>query len=91
MKFKLDATSMPYAALDNPNIAVTWLEKYIEKIKNADASLQLPEPVIEHHKVYIDLMYGSQIFNLAKALSHNLIICIDDEEPTIEIYDDWRE
>lgn len=91
MRFKLDATSMPYAVLDNPKIAVTWLEKYIEKIKNADASLQLPEPVIEHHKVFIDLVYGSQIFNLAKALSQNLIICFDDEEPTIEIYDDWRE
>ena len=91
MRFKLDATSMSYAALDNPKIEVTWLEKYIEKIKNVDASLQLPEPVIEHHKVYIDLMYGSQIYNLAKALSQNLIICFDDEEPTIEIYDDWRE
>ena len=34
MTFKLDATSMPYAVLDNPNIAVTWLKKYIEKIKN---------------------------------------------------------
>lgn len=91
MRFKLDATSMPYAVLDNPNIVVTWLEKYIKKIKNADASLELSEPVIEDHHVYIDLMYGSQIFNLAKALSHNLIICFDDEEPTIEIYDDWRE
>ena len=28
---------------------------------------------------------------LAKALSQNLIICFDDEKPTIEIYDDWRE
>ena len=91
MRFKVVATSMPYAALDNPNIAVTWLEKYIKKIKNADASLQLPEPVIEHHKEFIDLVYGSQIYNLAKALSQNLIICFDDEEPTIEIYDDWRE
>lgn len=91
MRFKLDATSMPYAVLDNPKIAVTWLEKYIEKIKNADASLQLPEPVIEHHNVYIDLMYGSQIYNLAKALGQNLIICFGDEEPTIEIYDGWRE
>ena len=90
MRFMLDATSMPYAALDNPNIAVTWLEKYIEKIKNADASLELPEPVIEHHKVFIDLVYGSQIYNLAKTLDKELIIRTDDE-PTIEIYDDWRE
>ena len=59
MRFKLDATSMPYAVLDNPNIAVTWLEKYIKKIKNADASLELPEPVIENHQVYIHLVYAS--------------------------------
>ena len=39
MRFKLDATSMPYAALDNPAIVPTWLEKYIEKIKNSDDSL----------------------------------------------------
>ena len=48
-------------------------------------------PTTENHNVYIDLMYGFQFFNLAKALSQNLIICFDDEEPTIEIYDDWRE
>ena len=91
MKFKLVATSLPYTVCDNPDIAPIYLKDYIEKIKNADASLELPEPVIEDHHVYIDLMYGSQIFNLAKALSQNLIICFDDEEPTIEIYDDWRE
>lgn len=91
MRFKLVATSLPYTVCDDPEIAVTWLEKYIEKIKNADDSLELPEPVIEDHQVFIDLMYGSQIYNLAKALSQNLIICFDDEEPTIEIYDDWRE
>lgn len=90
MRFKLDATSMPYAVLDNPNIAVTWLEKYIEKIMNADASLQLPEPVIEHNNVYINLVYDAQFFNLAKMLDKELIIRTDDE-PTIEIYDDWRE
>ena len=91
MRFKLVATSLPYTVCDNPDIAPIYLKEYIEKIKNADASLQLPEPVIEHHKVFIDLVYGSQIFNLAKVLSQNLIICFDDEEPTIEIYDDWRE
>lgn len=90
MRFKLDATSMPYAVLDNPNIAVTWLEKYIKKIKNADASLELPEPVIEHNQVFIDLVHGSQFYNLAKTLDKELIIRTDDE-PTIEIYDDWRE
>ena len=91
MRFKLVATSLPYAVFDNPDIAPIYLKEYIEKIKNADDSLELPEPVIEDHNVYINLMYGSQIYNLAKALSQNLIICFDDEEPTIEIYDDWRE
>ena len=91
MRFKLVATSLPYTVRDNPDIAPIYLKEYIEKIKNADDSLELPEPVIEDHNVYIDLVYSSQIFNLAKALSQNLIICFDDEEPTIEIYDDWRE
>ena len=91
MKFKLVATSLPYTVCDNPDIAPIYLKEYIEKIKNAADSLELPEPVIEDHNVYIDLMYGSQIFNLAKTLGQNLIICFDDEEPTIEIYDDWRE
>ena len=91
MRFKLIATSLPYTVCDNPDIAPIYLKEYIEKIKNADDSLELPEPVIEDHNVYIDLMHASQIFNLAKVFSHNLIICIDDEEPTIEIYDDWRE
>ena len=91
MRFKLVATSLPYTVCDNPDIAPIYLKEYIEKIKNADASLELSEPVIEDHNVYIDLVYASQIHNLAKALSQNLIICFEDEQPTIEIYDDWRE
>ena len=90
MRFKLVATSLPYTVCDNPDIAPIYLKEYIEKIKNADDSLELPKPVIED-QVYIDLMYGSQIYNLAKALSQNLIVCFDDGEPTIEISDDWRE
>ena len=88
MKFKLTATSL--LNRDNPDDASVYLRKYIEKIKNADASLDLPEPVIEGHKVYIDLMYGSQFFNLAKTLDRELIIR-NENEPTIEIHDDWRE
>lgn len=88
MKFRLTATSS--LNRDNPDDASVYRGKYIKKIKNADASLDLPEPVIEGHRVYIDLMHGSQFFNLAKTLDKNLIICNDDE-PTIEIYDDWRE
>lgn len=89
MRFKLIATSLVYGVIDNTDIE-TCPEKYIEKIMNADASLQLPEPVIEHNQVYINLVYDAQFFNLAKILDKELIIHTDDE-PTIEIYDDWRE
>ena len=89
MRFRLTATSL-ICAMGDPDDVLRYLGKYIEKIKNADASLELPKPVIEGHRVYIDLMHGSQFFNLAKILDKNLIIRNDDE-PTIEIYDDWRE
>ena len=89
MKFKLIATHLMYRC-NHIDDAPVCLRKYIEKIKNADASLELPEPVIEHNQVFITLMYGSQFFNLAKILDKELIIRTDDE-PTIEIYDDWRE
>ena len=89
MKFKLIATHLLYRC-NHIDDAPMCLRKYIEKIKNADASLELPEPVIEHNQVFITLMYGSQLYNLAKMLDKELIIHTDDE-PTIEIYDDWRE
>ena len=89
MKFKLISTSFSYRC-NHIDDAPMCLRKYIEKIKNADASLQLPEPVIEHNQVFIDLVHGSQFFHLAKILDKELIIRTDDE-PTIEIYDDWRE
>ena len=88
MRFRLTATSS--LNRDNPDDVSVYCGKYIKKIKNADASLDLPEPVIEGHKVYIDLMYGSQFFNLAKTLDRELIIR-NENEPTIEIHDDWRE
>lgn len=89
MRFKLIATHLLYRC-NHIDDAPMCLSKYIKKIKNADASLELPEPVIEHNQVFITLMYGSQFFNLAKILDKELIIRTDDE-PTIEIYDDWRE
>ena len=81
---------MPYT-FRNAETEVKYLEKYIEKIKNADAALDLPEPFIDGQHVYIQLMYGSQFLNLAKTLEQELIVCYGEEEPTIEIYDDWRE
>ena len=90
MKFRLTATSVPYTTCDNPDIIPIYLGEYLKKIKDADPSLDLPEPVIENHQVYISLMYGSQFFNLVKTLDRELIVC-NGSEPTIEIYDDWRE
>ena len=89
MRFKLTATHLMYRC-NHIDDAPMCLRKYIKKIMNADASLQLPEPVIEHNQVYINLVYDAQFFNLAKILDKELIIRTDDE-PTIEIYDDWRE
>ena len=88
MRFRLTATSS--LNRDDPDDASAYRGKYIKKFKNADASLDLPEPVIEGHKVYIDLMHGSQFYNLAKTLDRELIIR-NENEPTIEIHDDWRE
>ena len=90
MRFRLTATSVPYTTCDNPDIVPIYLGEYLKKIKNADPSLNLPEPVIENHQVYISLMYGSQFHNLAKTLDSELIVR-NEIEPTIEIYDDWRE
>ncbi len=90
MRFRLIATSVPYTYKE-PATELMHLREYIEKIKNADDSLDLPEPKIEGDHVYISLMYGSQFHNLAKTLHMELIIRIDDPEPTIEIYDSWRE
>lgn len=89
MRFKLTATSLIHA-MGDPNDVLRYLGKYIEKIKNADASLELPKPVIEGHRVYIDLMHGPQFFNLVKVLDRELVI-LNKDEPTIEIHDDWRE
>ncbi len=85
MRFRLITTSMMYYSGENE------LKEYIEKMKNADATLDLPDPIFDNGKVYIHLMYGSQFVNLAKTLDKELIVHTSDSEPTLEIYDDWRE
>ena len=89
MRFRLTATSVPYTYKD-PVTELIYLREYIEKIKNADPALDLPEPEIEDGHVYISLMYGSQFRNLAKTVEMDIIVR-HEIEPTIEIYDDWRE
>ena len=91
MRFRLTATSVPYTTNDNPDIVPIYLREYLEMMKNADATLDLPDPIFDNGKVYIHLMYGSQFVNLAKTLDKELIVHTNVTEPTIEIYDDWRE
>ena len=91
MKFKLTATSIPYTLKGGMTVEADYLKEYIEKIKNADVTLDLPDPIIDDGHVYICLMYSSQIVNLAKTVGEELIVCINNPEPTIEIYDSWRE
>lgn len=90
MRFRLIATSIPYSYKD-PNTERIYLREYLEKMKKADADLDLPDPIFDNGKVYIHLMYGSQFVNLAKTIDKELIIHTSDVEPTLEIYDDWRE
>lgn len=85
MRFRLITTSMMYSSGEND------LKEYLEMMKNADATLDLPDPIFDNGKVYIHLMYGSQFVNLAKTLDKELIVHTNVTEPTIEIYDDWRE
>lgn len=87
MRFRLTATSVPY---NHPDGELTFLSKYLEKIKNADPELDLPDPIIEDGCVYIHLMYGSQFFNLARLLDEELVVR-NEKEPIVEIYDYWRE
>ena len=85
MRFRLITTSMMYSSGEND------LKEYLEMMKNADATLDLPDPIFDNGRVYIHLMYGSQFVNLAKTLDKELIVHTNITEPTIEIYDDWRE
>lgn len=82
MKFRLITTHMMYTEDD------FYLKKYIEKMDKAGQDG--PAYIVKDGKLYVDIFYGSDLFKLAKVLGEELIIR-KDEEPTIEIYDDWRE
>ncbi len=88
MKFRLIATSMPYTMGDKQE--VDYLQDYIKMID--EAGYEGPAYTIENGKMYVNIFYGSDIAALAKIVKNELIVSfIQREEPTIEIYDSWRE
>ena len=90
MKFHLIATSIPYTTFDNNKHEVDYLEDYIKMID--EAGYEGPAYIIENGKVYVNIFYGSDIAALAKIVKNELIVSVcEREEPTIEIYDSWRE
>lgn len=54
---------------------------------------KLDEKQNEHGdpKLYIHINSLKQLVELSRDLHHPLIINAEGDEPTIEIYDDWRE
>ena len=88
MKFRLIATSMPYN-MDGDE--ADYLKDYIKMID--DAGYDALAYIIENGKVYVNIFYGSDIVALAKILNEELIVSLTQrrDEPTIEIYNDWRE
>lgn len=89
MKFRLIATSMPYNM--DGNQEADYLKDYIKMID--DGGYDAPAYIIENGKVYVNIFYGSDIVALAKILNEELIVSLTQrrDEPTIEIYNDWRE
>ena len=89
MKFRLIATSMPYSM--DGNQEADYLKDYIKMID--DAGCYAPAYIIENGKVYVNIFHGSDIVALAKILNEELIVSLTQrrDEPTIEIYNDWRE
>ena len=87
MKFRLIATSIPYNMNGDE---ADYLKDYIKMIDGA--GYEGPAYIIENGKVYVNIFYGSDIAILAKIVKNELIVSVNDrEEPTIEIYDGWRE
>ena len=89
MKFHLIATSIPYTTYDSKTEA-DYLSDYIKMLD--EAASEGPAYIIDNGKVYVNIFYGSDMAILAKIVKNELIVSVyEREEPTIEIYDSWRE
>lgn len=85
MKFRLKATNMRCRGSDAED-----LKQYIEKIDKAGA--EGPAYIIDGGRVYVNIFYGSDMAKLAEIVGEELIVTVAGvKEPTIEIYDSWRE
>lgn len=89
MKFHLIATSVPYTTMHGKTEA-EYLTDYIKMLD--EAGEEGPAYIIDNGKVYVNIFYGSDIAALARIVKNELIVAVyDREEPTIEIYNFWRE
>ena len=85
MKFRLIATDMRCTGNDAED-----LKKYVEMIDKAGA--EGPAYIIENGRVYVNIFYGSDMAKLAEIVGEELIVTLDrTKEPTVEIYNGWRE
>ena len=90
MKFRLIATSIPYTTYNNSKTEADYLSDYIKMLD--EAASEGPAYIIDNGKVYVNIFYGSDMAILAKIVKNELIVSVyEREEPTIEIYDSWRE
>lgn len=85
MKFRLIATDMRCTGNDAED-----LKQYVEKIDKAGA--EGPAYIIENGRVYVNIFYGSDMAKLAEIVGEELIVTVvGAKEPTVEIYNGWRE
>ena len=85
MKFRLIATDMRCTGNDAED-----LKQYVEKIDKAGA--EGPAYIIENGRVYVNIFYGSDMAKLAEIVGEELIVTVAEaKEPTVEIYNGWRE
>lgn len=85
MKFRLIATDMRCTGNDAED-----LKKYVEMIDKAGA--EGPAYIIENGRVYVNIFYGSDMAKLAEIIDEELIVTLNrTKEPTVEIYNGWRE
>lgn len=85
MKFRLIATDMRCTGNDAED-----LKKYVEMIDKAGA--EGPAYIIENGRVYVNIFYGSDMAKLAEIVDEELIVTLNTtKEPTVEIYNGWRE
>ena len=84
MKFRLTATNSYNSGNDAED-----LKKYLKMID--EGGLEAPTYIIEDGRVYVIIFYGSDMAKLLKIIGEELIVTNYPEEPTIEIYNGWRE